>query len=216
MRTHKVLGVAEIAVHKTSRPKEVRHWGAHRQGSPWRTGSGPSGERHCSEQGWADQRPLGEVGRGVGGGLGQTLSKRGLLVDGCVALHGDTTALSAEVVRGDNAHSDNQQGPGRRGPGHCRPGTASGTAHGTCGSMLHGELLPTSDPYQCKPSTQDADPDWAGRRGPHKVAGRTPRWQGDDRVQALHQPSWPFPQVAWDIHDIAISGRAYIFNFNNK
>ena len=74
--------------------------------------------------------PWGAV-EGLGGRLGQIPSKRGLLVDGRVALHRDTTALGAEVVDGDNAHTDNQLGPGRRGPGHCRPGTASGAAHGT-------------------------------------------------------------------------------------
>lgn len=66
-------------------------------------------------------------------------------MDGCVVLQGDTTALSAEVVSGDNAHSDNQQGPGREDPGHCRLGTASGTAHRTCGSVLQGDL-PTVTP----------------------------------------------------------------------
>lgn len=41
--------------------------------------------------------------------MGQTPSKKGFWVDGCVALQGDTTAQGAEVVHGDNAHSDNQQ-----------------------------------------------------------------------------------------------------------
>lgn len=100
-----------------------------------------------------------------GEGMGQTLSKKGLWVDGCVVLRRDTTALGAEVVSEDNAHSDNQQGPGRRGPGHCRLGT------GTCGRVCRGELLPTSDPYQCPPSTQDAHPGWARRKGPYKVTG---------------------------------------------
>lgn len=115
-----------------------------------------------------------EVG-GEGWGLGQTLSQKGLCVDGCVVLQGDTTALGTEVVSGDNAHGDNQQGPGRRGPGHCGLGTASETA------------LPTGDPYQCRPSTQDVHPGCAGRRGPCKVAGRALRRWGGDSLQALHR-----------------------------
>ena len=41
--------------------------------------------------------------------MGQTLSQKGLWVDGCVVLQGDTAALGTEVVSGDNAHGDNQQ-----------------------------------------------------------------------------------------------------------
>lgn len=59
---------------------------------------------------------------------------------------GDCTALGTEVVSGDNAHSDNQQGFGRRGPGHWRPGTASGTAPGTCGTEFHGNSSPPLTP----------------------------------------------------------------------
>ena len=136
-----------------------------------------SGEGHCFKQGWGEFKVPGRCWGG-GSWIGSDSKQEGPLGDGCGVLQGDTTALGTEVVSGDNAHSDNQQGSGRRGPGHCRLGTASETAHGTCGSVLRGELLPTGDPSQCRPSTQDVHPGWAGHRGVRKVAGRAlGRWE---------------------------------------
>lgn len=142
MRIQECLGVAQ-----NQQPRGGEGLGYPQAREPLENRVWSFGERCCSEQGWADQKSLGQLAEGAGSGwgrLGQTLSKRGLWIDGCVALQGDTIALGAEVVSGDNAHSDNQQGPGRRGPGHCGLGTASGTAHGTCGSSKENSSPPVT------------------------------------------------------------------------
>lgn len=133
VRTQEGPGAAAIPVHKTGSPEEVRDWGTHRQGSPWRTGSGPLGKDVALSRARPIKSHRARLLEAREGRLGQTLSKRGLWIDGRVALQGDTMALGAEVVRGDNAHSDNQQGPGRRGPGHCGLGTAQGQLAGRVG-----------------------------------------------------------------------------------
>lgn len=121
------------------------------------------------------------------GGIGSDSKQEGPLVDGCVVLEGDTTALSAEVASGDNAHSDNQQGSGRRELGHCGLGTASGTAYRPCGSVLQGDLLPMVTPIRADQAHRcTLGLGWT--QGSLQGCRVRTEDVGKDSLQALHHP----------------------------
>lgn len=120
--------------------------------------------------------------------MGQTLSKRGLWVDECVALQGDTRALSAEwrveimptVIISRALAEEALDTEGRA--------QSQGQLMGCAAGSSKENSFPPLTLFSPDQAHADAHPARAGCRGPYKVAGCALRRWGGDSLQAWHQP----------------------------